>query len=119
MNAIIQRALAILLAVDFATAGWKTYLGLAVAAAGLVGLALQKLDATTAELLIALGIGFAGLGKLAADKRSKALQHFLANFAVSAPPIPYDLEEAKRAAAAYDATLADADASEPDPPSAT
>lgn len=59
-------------AVDFKTAGWKTYTGLAIAAAALVGgnVGGPLLDAATSQAFVAAGLLLAGVGKVAADVRS-------------------------------------------------
>lgn len=65
----MARVLQILAALDFKTAGVKTYLGLAVIVAALVAGHLQHLSPEQVEIAVILGAGLAGVGKVLADTR--------------------------------------------------
>ena len=65
----MARVLQILAALDFKTAGVKTYLGLLVIVAALVAGHLQHLTPEQTEIAVLLGAGLAGVGKALADKR--------------------------------------------------
>lgn len=68
---MLAKLLDIAKAVDFKTAGWKTYTGLGVAALALAGGTFggPALDAAQSQAGIAFGLLLAGVGKVAADSR--------------------------------------------------
>jgi hypothetical protein len=69
---MIPRILSILGSVDLKTAGKKTYIGLAIAAAALVCGHFQVIPADAVEPAVVVGLAIAGMGKVLADKRAPA-----------------------------------------------
>lgn len=69
---MLSKLLDLVKVVDLKTSGWKTYAGLAVAAAALVGghVGGPLLDAAQSQAGIAFGLLLAGVGKVAADVRA-------------------------------------------------
>lgn len=65
----MARVLQILAALDFKTAGVKTYLGLLVIVAALVAGHLGHLTPDQRDVAVLFGAGLAGVGKALADKR--------------------------------------------------
>ena len=60
-----------LLKIDFKTAGWKTYLGLALVVLSLVLRHLQVLDQVQSDQLTVLGVGIATIGRAAVNNRAE------------------------------------------------
>lgn len=65
----IGRLASALAAVDWATAGAKTYVGLALIAGGLLAERMEWLDSSAALALEVAGLGLAGVGRAAAARR--------------------------------------------------
>jgi hypothetical protein len=57
--------------IDFHTAGYKTYLGLAMIVGALVAHGFGKIDEATFTTVVGVGSAIAGAGKVAADVRNK------------------------------------------------
>lgn len=68
---MITRILTLVSAVDLATAGRKTYVGLAIAAAAVIAGHFQVIPAEAVEPAVVVGLAIAGAGKIAADRRAK------------------------------------------------
>lgn len=67
---MIPRIFAILGSLDTKTAGRKTYVGLAIAAAALVAGHFGAIPPESVDLAVSFGLIVAGVGKVLADTRS-------------------------------------------------